>query len=103
MKKEITDQDSYKEPLTSKKRNGDSIPKGINTRLNTNFIRSKAISKFFAGASSNHFIHYINPFLQNPESPFETAILYVGVSDLLQRDSNIGVVTNNIMNIVNEF
>ena len=37
-KKATTDQDSYKEPLTSKKRNGDSIPKGINTRLNTNFI-----------------------------------------------------------------
>ena len=103
LKKETTDQDSYKEPLTSKKRNGDSIPKGINTRLNTNFIRSKAITKFFSGAASNDFIHYINPTLQNPENQFETAILQMGVNDLLKWDSNFDVVTNNIMNITNEF
>ena len=49
-------QDPDIEPLTSEKRNviifGDSIPKGINTRLlNTNLIRSKVISKCFPGAS----------------------------------------------------
>ena len=48
--------------LTSEKGNviifGDSIPKGINTRLlNTNLIKSKAISKCFPGASSIDFIH----------------------------------------------
>ena len=47
-----SDQDSYKETLTSKKRNvvifGDTIPKAIKTRsLNTNLIRTKAISKWF--------------------------------------------------------
>ena len=50
--KPTSDQDSYKETLTSKKRNvvifGDTIPKAIKTRsLNTNLIRTKAISKWF--------------------------------------------------------
>ena len=50
LKKPISHQDPNIEPLTSEKRNtiifGDSIPKGINTRLlNTNLIKSTAISK----------------------------------------------------------
>ena len=32
----------------------------------------------------------------------KTAILHIGVNDLLKRDSNIDVVTNNIMKIANE-
>ena len=83
-------------PLTSEKRNviifGDSIPKvkGINKRSsNTNLIKSKAISKCFPGASSNDFIHYIKPTLQNSENTFESTILYMGVNDILKRDSNI--------------
>ena len=56
----------------------------------------KAISKCFPGASSNDFIHYIKPNLQNSENPFETAILHMGVNDLLKRDSNIEVATNNM-------
>ena len=42
------------------------------------------------------------PILQNPENPFETAILHIGINDLLKRGSNIDVLTNNIMNIANE-
>ena len=102
-----SDQDSYKETLTSKKRNvvifGDSIPVGINTNLNINLIRSKAFRKFFLGASSNNFINYIKPTLQNPENPFETAILHMGVNDLLKRDFYFDVVSNNIRNIANEY
>ena len=94
-------------PLTSEKRNviifGDSIPKGINTRLlNTNLIKSKAISKCFPGVSSNDFIHYIKPTLQYSQNPFESAILHMGVNNLLKRDSNINAVTNNIMKIASE-
>ena len=100
-------QDPNIEPLTYEKRNviifGDSITKGINTRLlNTNLIKSKAISKCFPGASSIDFIHYIKPTLQNPQNPFESAILHIGVNDLLKRFSNIDVVANNIMKIANE-
>ena len=94
-------QDPNIEPLTYEKRNviifGDSITKGINTRLlNTNLMKSKAINKCFPGASSIDFIHYIKPTLQNSQNPFESAILHMGVSDLLKRDSNIDAVTNNM-------
>ena len=55
---------SYKETLITQKKNviifGDSIPKGINTRLlNKKLIKSKAICKFFPGATSKDFVHYI--------------------------------------------
>ena len=40
--------------------------------------------------------------MQNSEKPSETAILHMGVNDLLKRGSNIDVVTNNIMKIDNE-
>ena len=40
--------------------------------------------------------------MQNPENLFQTAILHVGIKDLLKRGSNIDVVTNNIMNITND-
>ena len=107
LKKPNSHQDPNIEHLTSKKRNiiifGDSIPKGINTRLlNTNLTKSKAISKCFPGASSNDFIRYIKPTLQNPQNLFESAILHIGVNDLLKRDSNIDAVTNNIMKIASE-
>ena len=79
LKEATSHQNPNIELLTSEKRNiiisGDSIPKGINTRLlNTNLIKSKAICKRFLGASSNDFIHYIKPTLQNPQNPFESAI-----------------------------
>ena len=45
----------------------------------------------------------MNLTLQDPENQFETAILHMGVNDLLKWDSNIKDVTNNIMNIANEF
>ena len=107
LKKPTSHQNPDIEPLTSEKRNviifGDSILKGINTRLlNTNLIKSKAISKCFPGTSSINFIHYIKPTLQNSQNPFESAILHMGVNDLLKRDSNIDAVTNNIMKIASE-
>ena len=94
LKKPTSHQDPNIEPLTPEKRNviifGDSIPKSANTTLlNTNLIRSKAISKCLPIASSNDFIHYIKPTLQNSENTFESTILYMGVNDLLKRNSNI--------------
>ena len=67
------------------------------------YLKSKAISKRFPGASSNGFIHYIKPTLQNSQNPLESAILHIGVNDLLKRDSNIDVVKNNTMKIASEF
>ena len=40
--------------------------------------------------------------MQNSQNPFESAILHMGVNDLLKRDSNIDAVTNNIMKIASE-
>ena len=44
----------------------------------------------------------MKPTLQNSENPFESAILHMGVIDLLKQDSNIDVVANNIMKVANE-
>ena len=60
---------SYKDTLTKQKKNavifGHSILKGINTRvLNKKLLKSKVYCKFFPGATSNDFVHYIKPTLQ---------------------------------------
>ena len=78
------------------------MPKGINTRFNSNLIRSKAISKCFSDAASNNFIHYLKPTLQNSENRFEIVILQMGINDLLKRGSNIAIVTNSNINVANE-
>ena len=108
LKKPTFHRDPNIAPVRSEKRNvinfGASIPKVINTSLlNTNLIKSKAISKYFPGASSNDFIHYMKPTLQNSLNPFESAILYMGVNDLLKQDSKIDVVTKEIRKIVSEY
>ena len=51
---------SYKDTLITQKKNivifGDSIPRGINTRLlNKKLLKSKVVSKFFPGAISERF------------------------------------------------
>ena len=95
---------SYKETLITQKKNviifGDSIPKGINTRLlNEKLIKSKAACKFFPGATSKDFVHYIKPTLQ--ENEFYTSILRMGVNDALKLGSNIDTVSKDIINIAN--
>ena len=60
--------------------------------LNTNLVRSKAISKCFPRATS------IFEISQNPENRFETATMRIGINDFLKLGSNIDVVTNNIIN-----
>ena len=74
---------SYKETLITQKKNviifGDSIPKGINTRLlNKKLIKSKAVCKFFSGVTSKDFVRYVKPTLQ--ENEFDTSILHMGVN-----------------------
>ena len=64
--------------------------------LNTNLVRSKAISKCFPRATS------IFEISQNPENRFETATMRIGINDFLKLGSNIDVVRNNIINNPNE-
>ena len=78
---------SYKDTLIMQKKNvvifGDSIPRGINMRLlKKKLIKSKVVSKFFPGATSKDFVHYIKPTLQ--ENEFDTSILHMGVNDVLK-------------------
>ena len=71
---------------------GNSIPKGINAQpLNKKLIKSKAVCKFFPGATSKDFVHYIKPTLQ--ENEFDTSILHMGVNDILKLGSNIDTVS----------
>ena len=61
----------YKETLITqnkKKIFGDSIPKGINTRLlNKKLIKPKAVCTFLPGAASKDFVRYIKPTLHENE------------------------------------
>ena len=93
---------SCKDALITQKKNvvtfGDSIPKGINTwLLNKKLIKSKVVCKFFSGATSKDFVHYIKPTLQ--ENEFDTSILYMGVNDVLKLGSNIDTMSKDIINI----
>ena len=95
---------SYKDTLITQKKNvvifGDSIPKGINTRLlNKKLIKLKVACKFFPGSTSKDFVHYIKLTLQKYE--FDTSILHMGANDVLKLGSNIDTVSKDIMNIAN--
>ena len=70
--------------------------------LNTKLIKPKAISKCFSGVTSNDFTNYIKTTLKNKENEFEVAISHMAINDLLKRGSNMDVVTNSIMIVVNE-
>ena len=82
---------------------GDSIPKGINRNmLNRKLSNAKCSYKFFSGATSRDFYHYIKPALLNPEQDYDVAILHMGVNDLLNLGSNAETVANSIINIANQ-
>ena len=67
--------------------------------LNKKLIKSKAVCKFFLGATSKDFVHYIKPTVQ--ENEFDTSILHMGVNYVLQLGSNIDTVSKDIINIAN--
>ena len=82
---------------------GDSIPKGINRNmLNRKLSNAKCFYKFFPGATSRDFYHYIKPALQNPQIEYDVAILHMGINDLLNLDSNAETISNSIMNIASQ-
>ena len=81
----MPDERSYKDTLTTQKKNviifGDRILKEINTRLLVKkLIKSKAVCKLFPGATSKHFVHYTKPTLL--ENEFDTSVLYMRVNVL---------------------
>ena len=100
----VSDERSYKDTLITQKKNvvifGDSMSKGINTRLsNKKLIKPKVVCKFFPRATSKDLVHYIKPTLQ--ENGFDTSILHMGVNDVLRLGFNIDTVSKDIINIAN--
>ena len=82
---------------------GDSIPKGINRNmLNRKLSNAKCFYKFFPGATSKDFYHYINPALQDPQVEYDVAILHMGINDLLNLGSSIETISNSVMNIASQ-
>ena len=68
---------------------GDSIPKGINIRnLNTRLSTANCKCRFFGGATSKHFHHYIQPTLNEENIKTDIAVLYMGTNDILDAEVN---------------
>ena len=88
--------------VSNEKRNivifGDSIPKGI---LGQKLFNAKVFYRFFPGATSRDFFHYIKPTLQDPETNFDIAVLHMGVNDILNLGSTGETVLNSILHIAN--
>ena len=56
---------------------GDSIPKGINRKiLGQKLCNARVFYRFFPGATSRDFFHYIKPTLQDPQTNFGIAVLH---------------------------
>ena len=73
--------------VSNEKRNivifDDSIPKGINRKiLGQKLFNAKVFYRFFPGATSRDFFHYIKPTLQDPQTNFDIAVLHMGVNDI---------------------
>ena len=85
-------QDDNVGTVTNEKRNivifGDSIPKRINRKiLSQKLFNAKVFYRFFPGATSRDFFHYIKPTLQEPQTNFDIAVLHMGVNDILNLGS----------------
>ena len=63
---------------------GDSIPTGTNRKiLSQKLFNAKGFYRFFPGATSRDFFHYIKPTLQEPQTNLDIAVLHMGVNDTL--------------------
>ena len=58
---------------------GNSIPKGINRKIfGQKLFNAKVSYRFFHGATSTDFFHYIKPTLQDSKTNFDIAVLHMG-------------------------
>ena len=94
--------------VSNEKRNivifDDSIPKGINRKiLGQKLFHAKVFYRFFPGATSRDFFHYIKPTLQDPQTNFDIAVLHMGVNDILNLGSTAETVSNSILHIANQY
>ena len=71
---------------------GDSIPRGIRIHeFNSLVKKGYAKMKSFPGATSKELLHYVDPTLR--DGIYNTAIIHVGVNDLLNNKN-----TKKVMN-----
>ena len=76
---------------------GDSIPKGMNRKiLGQKLCNAKVFYRFFPGATSRYFFHYIKPTLQDPQTDFHVTVLHMGLNDILNLGSFAETVSNSI-------
>ena len=93
--------------VSNEKRNivifGDSISKGINRKiLGQKLFNAKVFYRFFPGATSRDFFHYIKPTLQDPQTNFDIAVLHMGDNDIVSLGSTTETVSNSILHIANQ-
>ena len=76
---------------------GDSIPKGINIRnLNTRLSTANCKCRFFVGATSKHFHHYIQPTLNEKNVKTDIAVLHMGTNDILNAGTDKDLIAESV-------
>ena len=82
---------------------GDSIPKGIERKkIGQKLFNAEVSYRFFPGATSQDFIHYIKPTFQGPQADFDIGVLHIGISNILNLVSTAETVSNSILHRANQ-
>ena len=99
----VSDHGSYKNTHNSSNNIvffGDSIPKGINIKnLKSRLYNAYCSCRFFGGATSKHFYHYIHPSLNETNMLTDIAVLHMGANDITNSEANKDLVADSIINI----
>ena len=99
----VSDYGSYKNTHNSSNNIvffGDSIPKGINIKnLKSQLYNAYCSCRFFGGATSKHFHHYIHPSLNETNMLTDIAVLHMGASDIINSEANKDLAADSIINI----
>ena len=81
----------------------DSIPKGINIRnLNTRLRIANCKCRFFGGATSKHFHHYIQPTLNETNIKTDIVVLHMGTNSILNAKVNKDLIAESVIGIAKE-
>ena len=76
---------------------GGSIPKGINIRnLNIRLSTANCKCRFFGGATSKHFYHYIQPTLNEENIKTNVAVLHMGTNDILNVEGDEDLIVESV-------
>ena len=82
---------------------GDSVPKGINIRnLNTRLSTANCKCRFFGGATSKHFHHYIQLTLNETNVKIDIAVLHMSINDILKAGGSKDLTAESVIDIAKE-